>query len=407
MLTQTNGRLANRFEDQCAPYFLPFYYVNTVNDYSGAFKNPHWGTWGATVFWGGGHGGTNDNTVTVAEYGQTAITFKRVSDPTPWFGTSTDEGTRFSNSRDNANASLNFDYMESTVDGQPGSPHSYCSGDIVGPEFGGATHGTLLQVAAAAVNHRNTEAAFAAHEIRFDTLTLRTTSGANRKWRRVTNNTGGSWFGSSPFYSAFVGAQQRVYILTQGTGLPGPVRWFDRNSNRYVLGTGTGFSIEEMEGFDSGNIFWVPSRNLLVCVYPLLNARLKVQWMSVRAQDSQPTLGSSVTLSQNLQMTLPWSAATWCSHNNRIIVAGVAGDSGAVYEIEIPTTLNAATQWPVTRAPFGAGQTLPLADPGLDFGVTYKKFHYDEKIRAIVYMPQAARAEDGDDRVWVYRPRNT
>lgn len=42
VLTQSNGGLRNRFIEQAAPYFEPYYYVNTVNDYSGAFKNPHW-----------------------------------------------------------------------------------------------------------------------------------------------------------------------------------------------------------------------------------------------------------------------------------------------------------------------------------------------------------------------------
>lgn len=404
MLTQANGFLANRFVDQCAPYFEPFYYVNTVNDYSGAFKNPYWGKWGATVFWGGGHAGTNDNTVTVAEYGDTAITFKRVSDPTPWFGTGSDDTTRFNNSRGNANSLLNYTYMESTLDGQPGSPHSYCSGDIIGPEHGGATHGTLLQVAAAAVNRNNDAGATAAHQIRFDTLTLRTQSGSNRKWTRVTNNTPGSGFGSgaAPLYTCFVGSQQRVYILTNGGGLPGLVRWFDRNTNTYVRGAGVGFSIDEADGYDSGTVFWVPSRNLMVCLYPV-GGRLKVQWMDISV--AQPTLGTAVTLSQSLTLSLPWSAACWCSHSNRIILIGVSGDNAAAYEIEIPATLSST--WRVTRAPFGPGQTLVPADPAAGIGLTYKKFYYDERVRSIVYMPKAARREDGDDRVWVYRPRGT
>jgi len=402
VLTQSNGRLANRFVEQCAPYYDPFFYVTTVSAYSGAFKNPYWGAYGATVFWGGGHAATNDNTVTVAEYGANAITFKRVSDPTPWFGTGTDANTRYANSQEDANSKLNFTYMESTIDGQPGSPHSYYCGDIIGPEHGGATYGTLLQIASAAVNRRNDAGAIAAHEIRFDTLTLQTQAGSNRKWRRVTNNTP-SFFGNgmgAPYYTAFVGTQQRVYFFSQGGGAPGIVRWFDRNTNAYVIGTGTGFSIDEMDGYDSGAVFWVPARDLLVCMYPV-GGRLKVQWMSVTS--SQPSVGPAVTLSQPLNLSLPWSAACWCPHSSRIIVAGVAGDNTAMYEIEIPSTLTST--WQVTRAPLGAGQTFAPADPTVDIGVTWKKFHYDERVRSIVYMPFANR--DGDDRVWVYRPRNT
>jgi hypothetical protein len=401
ILTQSNGGLLNRFIDQCAPYFSPFYYVNTVNDFSGAFKNPYWGTLGATVFWGGGHAGTNDNTVTVAEYREEGIAFIRVSDPTPWFGTGTDEGTQFSNSRDNANGFLDFEYMESTIDGQPGSPHSYCCGDVIGPQYGGAEHGSLLQVASAAVNHANDAGAIAAHQIDFDTTELTTSAGTPRKWVRVTDNTP-SGFGpsSAPYYTAFVGSQQRVYILTNGGGVPGLVRWFDREDNTYQTGAGLGFDIDEADGFDSGTVFWVPERELLVCMYPV-GGGVRVQWMDVSV--AQPTLGGTATLSEPLALTLPWSAGCWCPDNARIIIVGVAGDDTAAYELEIPADPSAT--WTVTRAPFGRGQTLTPADPALGIGLTYKKFQYDEKVRAIVYMPLASR--DGDDVVYVYRPRDT
>ncbi len=402
LLTQSNGGLLNRFIDQCAPYFEPFYFVNTVNDYSGAFKNPYWGEWGATVFWGGGHAGTNDNTVTVAEYGSDGIRFRRVSDPTPWFGVGTDAATRFDNSRGNANSSLDFAYMESTIDGQPGSPHSYCCGDIIGPEHGGAPFGTLLQVGGAAVNAANDAGAWAAHQLRFDTTTLQTAGGTNRKWTRVTSNTPGAGWGTTaaPWYTAFVASQQRVYIASQGGGLPGAVRWFDRATNMYVRGTGTGFELDVGDGFDSGVLFSVPSRNLVVCMFPLAGA-LRLQWMDVSV--AQPTLGGSAALDQPLTLDLPWSAGCWCPDNERILVAGVAGDDSALYEIAIPSDLGSA--WPVTRAPLGAGQTFAPADPAVGIGLTYKKFHYDAKVRSIVYMPLAART--GDDQIWVYRPRGT
>jgi len=399
LLTQTNGGLTNRFRDIVAPYYDPFYSKKIVNDYSGAFKNPHWGTWGCTVFFGGGHAATNDNMVAIAEYGTSGITFKRVCDPTPWFGTGTDATTRYRNSVDNANAVLNLTYMESTIDGKPGAPHSYGCGDIVGPDDGGAACGTFTQVLSAAVNYRNDDGAVAAHELPFDSVS---TPSSGRAWRRVTNATGTAGFGPSaaPFLTSFVAPQRRVYIATNGMQVPGSVRWFDRNSNTWVTGTGTGFSYDEADGWDSGIMFHVPSRGLLLCLYPV-GARLKIQWMNVTA--AQPTLGSAVTLSQTLTLSMPWSAACWCTHSERIIVAGVSGDNAAVYEIEIPSVLT--SPWAVTRAPFGPGQTFTPADPSVGIGVTWKKFQYDEKLRAVVYMPLAA--SEGDDRIWVYRPRNT
>jgi hypothetical protein len=398
MLTQANGGLANRFRDVVAPYYDPFYSVKVVNDYSGAFKNPYWGAWGCTVFWGGGHAATNDNMVAIAEYRLRNIMFRRVSDPTPWFGTGTDATTRARNSTADANALLSTPYMESTIDGKPGAPHSYGSGDIIGPEHGGAANGTLLQVIAAAVNYRNDAGAIAAHELRFDDTT--STSGA-RRWRRVTDATGspfGPW--SAPMLTAFVGPQNRVYIATNGMNVPGLVRWFDRTTSTWVRGSGVGFSYDEADGYDSGIMFHVPSLGMLVCMYPL-QGHLKVEWMNVDV--AQPTLGGAANLSQPLALSLPWSAGSWCTHSNRLIVAGVAGDSSAAYEVEIPRQLTDA--WPVVRAPFSNGATFQPADPARGYGLTWKKFQYDEKLRAIVYMPLAAAS--GDDQVWVYRPRGT
>jgi hypothetical protein len=144
----------------------------------------------------------------------------------------------------------------------------------------------------------------------------------------------------------------------------------------------------------------VPSRSLLVFMYPL-NGQLKVQWMDV--SKAQPTLGGTASLSTSLAVSDPWSAACWCPHNNRILVAGVTGDNTAVHEIVIPQTLS--NFWQVTRVPLGAGQTLVPPDRQADYGITWKKFHYDEKVRAIVYFPVAS--PDGNETMYVYRPRFT
>ena len=403
VLTQNNGLLANRFRDIVAPYQEPFYSVKIVNDYSTAYKNPYWGAYGCTVFFGGGHAGTNDNMVAVAEYGPTAITFKRVCDPTPWFGTGTDATTRSNNSIGNIYTLLNATYMEALSDGKPGAPHSYGSGDIIGPEHGGAANGTFARVITAAVGAIGFEGALTSHELRFASPS---TPSDQLNWVRMTNEarpTTASW--TTPHLTAFVGPQQRIYIQTNDSS-PN-VRWYDRTLKSWVTGTGKCFDFDGSYGggangnaFDSGIMFHVPARGLLICMYPV-NDNLIVQWIDVTV--AQPTLGGTAKLSRALTLTWPWSAACWCLHNNRIIVAGVAGDNTAAYEIEIPA--NAADTWTVVRAPFGAGQTFVPGDPAAGIGVTYKKWHYDEKVRAIVYMPFAAHT--GDDKVWVYRPRST
>lgn len=399
VLTQANGGLANRFRDVVAPNFEPFYSKKVVNDYSGAFKNPHWGTWGCTVFFGGGHAATNDNMVAIAEYGASAISFRRICDPTPWFGTGTDEVTRYANSVGNANASLNPTYMESTIDGKPGAPHSYGCGDIIGPEHGGAAHGTFMQVISSAVNYANDAGAVAAHALPLDSMS---STSSERSWRRVTDATAEATFGpwAAPVLTSFVPAQRRIYIVTNGMQVPGWVRWFDTEQKTWVTGTGTGFGYDGADGFDSGALLHVPERNLLLCLYPV-KGKLRIQWMDV--SKPQPTLGPAVKLSVALSLSMPWSAACWCTHSGRIIVAGVLREKTAMHEIEIPPVLT--NTWTVTRAPFGAGQTFVTADPARKAGVTWKKFQYDEKLRAVVYMPLAA--SEGDDRVWVYRPRFT
>ena len=417
-LNKAKGTLTNNFRDTCPVYYDASNSVHIVNDYSSAFKNPYWGTWGCQVFFGGGHAGTNNNMVVVAEYGMSAITFKRVCDPTPWFGTSA--AFQIDNATGNANpptgmpvlggfasVQLNATYYDSTTaDGKvrPGSPHSYASGDIIGPEYGGATNGTYIQVIAAAVNHANDGGAVAAHRIDFSDTT---SAPSARSWQRVTNATGDATFGDgpAPLYTAFVGPQNRIYITPNGPNVEGRVRWFDLTTKTWVNGTGVGFSNGESDGFDSGIKFYVPSRNLLVFIYPL-DTKLKVQWMDV--SKAQPTLGTPVTLSLSLTVgstpaATNWSAACWCPLNNRIIVAGANSDNAAVYEITIPTLLS--NIWVVERAAFGAGQTLMPPDNQANYGVTWKKFHYDEKVRAIVYMPLAS--PDADDTVWVYRPRYT
>lgn len=395
MLTQANGGLANTFRSQCAPYYEPFYFVKTASAYSGATKNPYWGTHGCTIFFGGGHAATNDNTVTVAEYGHEAITFRRVCDPTPWFGTGTDATTRGNNSASTAtNPLTNLDYMEASVDGKPGSPHAYGVGDVVGPEWGGAQHGTFLRVISSAVNRANDAGAVAAHALDFHDTT---TASHVRTWRRFTDNhqkAGPAW--GSPQLTAFVGPQQRVYIQTNNSVVN--VRWFDMAAGTWVTGNGRTFGYDSADGFDSGILFHVPSRALLICMYPQ-GRNLTIQWMDVTA--AQPTLGGTAVLSEALAVGLPWSAGCWCLHNDRIIVGNLAGNDSAVAEVAIPALLT--DPWPVEVVPFAAGQTMAF-EPAGSGGNTYKKWHYDEKVRAIVYMRGAALT--GDDSVFVYRPRN-
>lgn len=404
-LTVSNGGLANSFISQCAPYYEPFYFAKTASTYGGCFKNPFWGDFGCALFFSGGHANTNDNTVTVAEYGPSAVVFRRVCDPTPWFGNGTDATTRLNNSGDGPGPQAFLDwtgapgasalnYGVSTIDGKPGSSHTYGSGDFIGPEAGGAAHGTYLRVWTPAINRANTKGAVSALALDFHDTSA---SSASRNWRKQSLSRADetAFSGSAPVLTQFVPAQKRVYIVTNGNAL---IRWFDVATGAYVTGTGTGFGYDQADGFNGGTMFHVPSRGLLLCVFRR-SGNVQIQWMDVTA--AQPTLGGTAVLSTSLPVPDPWGAATWCPDNNRVILGGIAGDNTAVYEVDIPGVLE--SPWVVTRAPFAAGQTLPAMNNDSEF----KRFHYDERIRAIFYFEYAKRPDQGEDVAFVYRPRGT
>ncbi len=402
VLTVANGGLANNYRSQCAPYYSPFFFVKTSNTYGGCFKNPYWGDHGCALFFSGGHANTNDNSVTVAEYGMSAVRFRRVLDPTPWFGTGTDQLTQYNNSVGDANAHLDWvgvpgasdlRYGVSTIDGKIGSSHTYGSGDFIGPLHGGAAHGSFVRVVSPAINQRNTRGAVSAFALDFaDT----DSPSSARSWRQLSEARRSEvGFGSAPTLTQFVGTQQRVYIVTNGLTA---VRWFDLASGEYVTGTGTGFGYDDADGYEGGTMFLVPSRGLLVCAFRY-RGQVRLQWMDVTV--AQPTLGGTATLSHTLEVPDPWGAATWCSHNERIILGGIAQDNEAVYEVAIPA--NPRNTWEVSRAPFPEGQTLPAMSSASEF----KRFAYDEELRAIFYFEGARREDQGEDVAYVYRPRGT
>src|SRR4051812_16995146 len=60
----------NTFRSVVAPYFEGYYSVKIANDYSGGFLNPYFGTYGACLFFGGGHAACNDNSVIALVLGE-------------------------------------------------------------------------------------------------------------------------------------------------------------------------------------------------------------------------------------------------------------------------------------------------------------------------------------------------
>jgi hypothetical protein len=404
VLSTANGLLTNSFQSQCAGYFSPFYYIKTCNDFSGGIVNPHFGAFGAVAFFGGGHSGTNDNTVTHLVLHAAFCTFVRAVDPTPYTGSGTDETTRLNNSNGNVNSVLDWDTGTSTIDGHPVSPHSYGCHDIIAPADGGGAHGSLQIVLIPAMNRSNDGSAASAHRVNYATAS--DTPGAF-DWTRLgtdfvaladpdtggANAEGTQW--AANCWTQWVPALGYTFIETNNNHDP---RWFDHNTLTYESGAGTRRD-RAPDNPNSGTMFHVPSRDLLIHM-ERVSGNLRISYMPVSASDTDPSWSAThPTLSAALAVPDTWSCACWCEDNNRIIVGDVSSVDDAVYEIEIPATLT--DTWTVTEAPFGSGQTITWSTAGN----SYKKWSHNPSAKCILYFHSASNG--GTDTAWAYRPRNT
>jgi hypothetical protein len=387
--------VTNNLRSVVHPLYDQFYSVKIVNDYSGAAANPWWGTHGAKVFKGGGHSATNDNSTMVLEYGASTMTWRRIVDPSPWTysGTGSPRDTSLEYT-----SQVDFTWGEYTVDGKPMSLHSYGLLCVQGPAAGGAANGTLWLPAILAGNYGSHKTQ-AAHRLPFST------TDAGPLWARGSA-TAPSISGDPTGMADFVPAQRRVYLNYGNDNAV--VRWLDTVTQSWTVGSGVGFNVAQhlyAAGECHATLVAVPERDLLLMLgRSNATGNLVIQWMSVAAGVTQPTLGGTAQLSQALALELPWSSATWCPDNNRLLIMGASGDLGAIYEVEIPATLT--QPWTVTRAPMGAGQTLSNTLAG-SVGNVWGKWSYDRAVRAVVFVPLVARQGLGNDQVYVYRPRNT
>lgn len=398
-LTQTNGKLTNRFASQAAPYYGPFYFHYIAGSDGGYFTNPYFGTYGSLVFFGGGHATTNDNTCLGLELGYDTCTFRRFTDPTPHYGTGTDGATQVANNT--AAYAITAPYSEYTVDGQPGAPHNYGSGDVIGPEHGGAASGTFIRVVTGAIGRGGFNDATACHQLDFNDTT------GPYAWQRRTNNTGPTGNSIQPQqWSAHVPGQQRIYYECAAAGAANPVRWFNLATNTYEQGTGAMRS--PASGPYTGVMFHCEARNLLVFADRLpTGGLLRLQYLNTTLANPgwvTASLATPVALSTDPDPIHPngWAIACWCADNNRILIGGLMGDNGAIKEVAIPATVT--DPWTVEHAPFGSGQTIDWVHIN-----TFKKWTYNPKTKSILYMPYAKNGSTlpGDETVYVYRPRNT
>jgi hypothetical protein len=398
ILSQANGRLTNSFISQCAPYFAPYYFAKIVNDYSGSFLNPHFGTHGAVLFFGGGHAATNDNTLAALVLGPETCSFRRMVDPSPIFGSASTSEVIQANTLTSSASFMDPVYAEYLVDGKPASPHSYGSGDVIGPTEGGAAHGSFIRVITSAAGYIGTVGAEAAHQVNFASTT------GPYSWQRVTDNhrldgttPEGQKRVAPPNWTVWVASQNRIYIETRAAGA-GDMKpsWFDRASNTWVTGTGAPRLNDAERGDVSGAMFHIPQRNLLVFA-DCKGGNLRLQYLVTTS--AQPSWTAGVVLSKAVKVEPVFTSACWCEDNNRILVGELFGDNKAIVEIEVPTDLKRS--WGVTRVAFGTGQSIPWAT-----NASYKKWSYNPKTKTVCYFPRADFS-GVNDLVYVYRPRNT
>lgn len=397
ILSVANGKLSNSLISQCVNYYEQFYTVKIVNDYSTSVVNPHYGDYGALLFHGGGHAGTNDNTVYGLQLTANGGTFVRWTNPSPHYGSA--PANAFANSSQSDGNLADATWAENVIDGQPASIHSYGVGDVLAPADGGAAMGTFVRAAGFAVNVAGFKSTRAAHQLPFPGL-RNAAAASPAVWARrgnapspFANNTVSEY---SPGWTCHVPSQGRIYVVNANT-VQNP-QWLDLATNNYVVGTGAALNMtldgDGANGINQGVLFHVPERNLLVFMGRTSNV-LRVQTLDTT--QAQPAWALAGAISPAPTVPANWCCACWCPDNSRIIVGQITADD-AVYEITIPAVLSNA--WAAVRKPFGAGQSIPWAST-----LGAKRWSYNPRVKAIVYVPGAFNS--GQDVAYVYRPEGT
>lgn len=408
------GVLTNNFRDVVAPYYEPFYSKKIVNDYSSSILAPDAGTYGSLLFYGSGHSAANDNSIVLLKPTATDLSFSRITNPTPWYGTGTDGTTKTNNSIGSlataGKVTPNWVDAPSSIqtDPAPAAVHTYSMLAMIPATSGGAANGSLF-VPNSAAGHEGPVAVggqtYVGNGAHICDLASLTTPASNT-WRRAATFLAGSGGWSSCHYSCYVPAQGRVYYFHRNTPI---LYWYNVATDSWGQSTGTPFdSAAAGYDFDSGVMIHVPSRNLLLYL-TRFSAQLRIQWMDVSAGVANPTLGGTVTLSQTIHLKAwvsqyeAWRHAFWCPDTNKLVVsktllsAGGAYDATGLWEIDIPTTLN--TTWTATRIT-PTGLNIPWFDR------SWQSFVYFPSIKTAL-MLHAANDTGTPDVVYAYRPAGT
>lgn len=392
------GVLTANLRSVWVDYYDPYFAKDTISAYSGGVLNPYFGTHGATLFFGGGHSATNDNTVSGLVYETATIRPVRLTNPSPIYGASPSQA--FANSR-TAFAPDGSEVDGATgrykVDNQPAAAHTYGALTVRSPAESGAALGSLFTpfLMAATYNPPSVTRAAAAFEL---ALASPTTPASNAWTMRAVHPTYPSGTGLDTYigpaaYTWRDPIRNRTHYASRGSNADvNKPRWFDHTTNTFVVGTGAQRQAI-VAGSDTGANVAVESRKLFLLLDTTAGGALRIQWLPYDAD--QPGWAGPATLSQAVAIPAGWTAASWCDDSQRLLVFDTSAGQDQAFEIEIPTVMTNA--WPVTQV--ALSQAVPWIRNS-----TYGKAQYNPATKAIT-LPVITAA--GTDQVYVLRPRGT
>lgn len=401
VLTRANGRLTNSFIDAATPWFFAASSAKIRNDYSTAVCNPHFGPFGALLFFGSGHAAASDNTLIALVLGEGSCTFRRVINGSPITGSGTDGTTQSNNTLANGYAWATMDWAEATVDGKPAAPHSYGVGDVIGPLQGGAAFGTFIRVLNSAAGYGGDIAAQACHKVDFGGTDGFADGGTPAyAWQRVSRNAGapvgpaavGTLGG--PNWSAYVASQQRIYYEARAAGSSIAPRWLDLSTNLYVQGTGAARVADAVSPYgETGVMFAVPERNLVVMAYRRTGGVLGIQYLDTTQANPGWVAATVASAPQLLDFA---ATACWCADNGKIIVGELAVGNTTLCEVSIPSVLSNVWACETYAIPTGIQWVTSSS---------YKSWTYNSRTKSIVYPGYMSQTGAASEAVYVHRPR--
>lgn len=395
--------LTNKFVSQVAPYYEVFYFPKVANDYSSGVAAPNIGDYGAELFFGGGHAGTNDNTMVGLIFGLNSMEFRRLANPAPYFGTGTDSGpgsTRQNNSLADLSAIVDATYGDfDTGDGQkrPSSPHSYGGLTYRPPTPSGTTYGSLFLAATTAGPAYNGNNFDGSHILDLNSLTDPTAN----TWRRAGAGLNRTTTGL-PIVAVYDEASDKVHLVSRSASA---ARTFSHSAQTWTAAATDGLTLTSLVSADpdSGTLINCPERNLVVLFRRTPSNTLECAYQStsggVLGAVGIATLSATLTVGASAGSSNTWAnMGFWISATQRIMLgkiqlAGVA-DTGALYEVQIPATLT--DPWTVTRRPFTGTVAWP--------SIHHQRLAWFERIKCAVLFYNAQRDDQGADTVQVIRP---